>query len=318
VETHDAYLRGRYHWAKRTLPEIGRALEYFQKAVQLDEGYAPAYAGLADCYIILPMTSDARARDCFPKASDAAAAALRLDPSLAEGHASMATIRFWYEWDWAGAERCYQKALEINPSYVVARLYRAHYLSNTGAHTEAIAEIRRACRLDPFSPILNTLLAEFLYHDRKYEEALKECRNAVELAPNFWIARVILGKICEQTGQYDQAIAELSTARKLFEGATEPVALLGYVMAVAGRKREAEGILTELLVRAEGRYVPPANLALLYFGLGDTGQTLHWLERGVEDRDVRMTFLLDPKWDQFRNNSRFREILGQVGLEKNP
>jgi TolB-like protein/cytochrome c-type biogenesis protein CcmH/NrfG len=232
VETHDAYLRGRYHWAKRTLPEIQRAVEYFQKAVQLDETYAPAYAGLADCYIILPMTSDARARDCFPKASEAAVAALRLDPNLAEGQTSMGTIRFWYEWDWAGAERYYRRALEINPSYVVARLYRAHCLSNTGAHAEAIAEIRRACRLDPFSPILNTLLAEFLYHDRKYEEALKQCRKAVEIAPNFWIARVILGKICEQTGRYDQAIAELSTARKLFEGATEPVALLGYVMAV--------------------------------------------------------------------------------------
>ena len=259
-----------------------------------------------------------QSRDCFAKASEAAAAALRLDPGLAEGHTSMGTIRFWYEWDWTGAEQCYRRALEINPSYVVARLFRAHCFSNTGVHVEAIAEIRRAHRLDPFSPILNTLLAEFLYHDRKYPQAFKECQNAIEIAPGFWIAHLIMAKICEQTRQYDQAIAELSTARKLFEVNTESVALLGYVMATTGRTREAEAALSELLARAETRYVPPANLALIYAGLGDTEQTLHWLEQGLEDRDVRMTFLLDPKWDRWRENSRFRGILRQVGLEKNP
>ena len=316
VATHDAYLRGRYHWANRTLPEIQKAMDFFQKAVQLDPGYAPAYAGLADCHIILPMTSDAPSRDCFPNASQAAAAALRLDPNLEEAHTSLGTIRFWYDWDWAGAERCYQRALEINPSYVVARLYRAHCLSNIGAHAEAIAEIRRACRLDPFSPILNTLLAEFLYHDRKYDQAMNEIRNTIELAPNFWVAHLIRAKICEQTRQYDEALAGLSAARRLFEVNTESVSLLGYVMATTGRTREAEAALSELLACAKKRYVPPANLALIYAGLGDTEQTLRWLERGLEDRDVRMTFLLDPKWDKWRENSRFRGILRQVGLEK--
>ena len=262
------------------------------------------------------MTSDAPSRDCFPKASQAAAAALRLDPNLEEAHTSLGTIRFWYDWDWAGAERCYQRALEINPSYVVARLYRAHCLSNIGAHAEAIAEIRRACRLDPFSPILNTLLAEFLYHDRKYDQAMNEIRNTIELAPNFWVAHLIRAKICEQTRQYDEALAGLSAARRLFEVNTESVSLLGYVMATTGRTREAEAALSELLACAKKRYVPPANLALIYAGLGDTEQTLRWLERGLEDRDVRMTFLLDPKWDKWRENSRFRGILRQVGLEK--
>ncbi|MGA7906981.1 MAG: winged helix-turn-helix domain-containing protein [Candidatus Sulfotelmatobacter sp.] len=318
VETHDAYLRGRYHWAMRTLPEIQKAIGCFQKAVQLDPTYAPAYAGLADCHIILPITSDARSSDCFPRASEAVAEALKLDESLAEAHTSLGTIRFWYDWDFAGAERCYRRALEINANYVVARLYRAHCLSNTGAHHEALAEIRRACRLDPLSPILSTLLAEFLYHDRKYDQATIECRNAIELAPNFWIARLTLAKIYEQTRQPRLAIAELEMARRFSEGNTEPVSLLGYVMATTGKTSQAEGLFSELCTLSKQRYVPPVNLALLCAGLGDTKQTLDWLEQGYEDRDVRMTFLLDPKWDRFRQNGRFRKLLRQVGLDRIP
>jgi TolB-like protein len=314
-EAHDAYLRGRYHWAKRTMAETRRAIEYFRKATDLDPTYARAYAGLADCYITLPITSDLPSKECFPKARAAAAKALELETNLAEAHTSLGTIRFWFDWDWAGAEECYQQALKINSNYVVARLYRAHCLSNFGRHEEAIAEIQRAIKLDPLSPILSTLLAEFLYHSRRYDEAVAESLNAVELAPNFWVTRTNFAKVYEQTGEPARAIAELEVARAFSDGSTEPISLLGYVFATTGRHAEAEKMLAELLALADRKYVPPYSIALVYAGLRQDDRMLDWLERGLQDRDVRMTFLRDPKWDRLRKNARFQEILREVGLD---
>jgi adenylate cyclase len=314
-EAHDAYLRGRYHWAKRTFAETRKAIEYFRRATEADPTYAKAYAGLADCYITLPITSDMKSKDCFPRATTAVSKALELDDNLAEAHTSLGTIRFWFDWDWSGAHACYQRALQINPNYVVARLFRAHCLSNVGRHEEAIAEIHRAVRLDPLSPILNTLLAEFLYHARRYDEAVAGFHNAVELAPRFWVAHVNFAKVYEQTGEYGRAIAELELARTFSDGNTEPISLLGYIWAKSGRPTEAENILEELITLTRQKYVPPLNLALVYAGLEKEDLMFEWLERGLQDRDVRMTFLRDPKWDKWSENSRFREILRQVGLD---
>src|ERR1039458_3211568 len=314
-EAHDAYLRGRYHWAKRTFAETRKAIEYFRKATDAEPTYARAYAGLADCYITLPMTSDMPSKDCFPKARAAVSKALELDGNLAEAHTSLGTIRFWFDWNWSGAEECYQRALEINPNYVVARLYRAHCLSNAGRHEEAIAEINRAVRLDPLSPILSTLLAEFLYHARRYDQAVTQFHNAVELAPRFWIAHLNFAKGYEQIGEHGRAIAELELARTSSDGNTEPISLLGYVLAKGGRHTEAENALAELIALAGQKYVPPMNIALLYAGLGKQDLIVEGLERGIRDRDVRVTFLRDPKWDRLRENPRFREILRQVRLD---
>ena len=153
----------------------------------------------------------------------------------------MGTIRFWFDWDWAGAEECYQQALNINSNYVLARLYRAHCLSNAGRHEEALAEIKRAIKLDPLSPILSTLLAEFLYHARRYDEAVAEFQNAVELAPNFWVARVNFAKVYEQTGERGRAIKELEIAHRFSEGNTEPMALLALYFGGHRTKRRSRG-----------------------------------------------------------------------------
>jgi tetratricopeptide (TPR) repeat protein len=313
-EAHDAYLHGRYHWAKRTYPEIVKAIEYFGKAVERNPSYARAYAGLADCYIILPITSDMRSEECFPKASAAVTRALELDPALAEAHTSRGTIRFWFDWDWAGAEESYQKALALNGNYAVARLYRAHCLSNIGKHEEGLAEIQRGLRLDPLSPIMNTLYAEFLYHARRNEEALAQFHNALELNPDFWIARLNLAKAYEQTGHYDQAIAELQKARLLSGQNTETISLLGYVLAVSGEKEQARGCLSELFEIRKKKYVPPYNIALLQLGLEDKDAACELLAQGYQERDVHVTFLLDPKWDRLRGDPRFRKLIQQVGL----
>src|SRR5581483_10934622 len=213
-----------------------------------------------------------------------------------------------------GAEEAYQKALELNGNYAVARLYRAHCFSNTGKHDAALAEIQRALRLDPLSPIMNTLYAEFLYHARRYEDALAQFHSALELNPDLWITRVNLAKVYEQTSHYDQAIAELEKARLLSGQNTETISLLGYVQAVSGKKDAARSCLSELLETRKKKYVPPYNVALLYLGLDDKPAACECLAKGYEERDVHMTFLLDPKWDRLRDDPSFQKVIRQIGL----
>ena len=161
---------------------------------------------------------------------------------------------------------------------------------------------------------MNTLYAEFLYHARRYDDALAQFHRALELNPDFWIARVNLAKVYEQTRQYDQAIAELEKARSLSGQNTETISLLGYVLAVSGEEDQARNCLSQLLDLRKQKYVPPYNLALLCLGLEDKPAACEWLAHGYHERDVRMTFLLDPKWDRWRIDPRFQQLMQQIGL----
>jgi TolB-like protein/Tfp pilus assembly protein PilF len=310
----DDYLRGRFHWAKRRYPDICKAIEYFTAVLRRDPDHARASVGLADCHIVLPITSDVPSLSAFPKAKAAVDRALSIDDKLAEAHSSLATIKFWFEWDWGGAERSYQHAIQLNPNYSVAHLFYAHCLSNQGKHEPALEEILLARRLDPFSPIMTTLYAEFLYHARRYEEAKVEFAKALELDPYFWVAHICLGKLHERMGHYSQAIAELEKAREYSGGNSEALSMLVYVKAVAGEKSSAKDALKELIATEKRRYVPPYNIAVAYLGLGDRDETYRWLEKAHVDRDVHLTFLLDPKWDSLSSEVHFQDVVRRVGL----
>jgi TolB-like protein/Tfp pilus assembly protein PilF len=310
----DDYLRGRYHWAKRRYPDICKAIDYFNAVLQRDPEHTRAMVGLADCHIILPITSDVPSFSAFPKAKAALEKALSIDDKLAEVHTSCATLKFWFEWDWAGAERSYRHAIQLNPNYSVAHLYYAHSLSNQGKHEEALKEILLARRLDPLSPIMSTLYAEFLYHARRYEESRAEFIKALELDPYLWVAHICLGKLYERTGHYSTAIAELDKAREYSGGNTEALSMLVYVSSLAGNKGGAKDAMKELIDTEKRRYVPPYNLAVAHLGLGDKDETYKWLEKAYEDRDVHLTFLLDPKWDCLTCEERFQDLLRRVGL----
>ena len=175
-------------------------------------------------------------------------------------------------------------------------------------------EIQRACRLDPLSPILSTLHAEFLYHARRNQESISQSLKALDLEPDFWISHLNLARAYEQIGDYGRAIIELEKAGASSSGNSEPIGLLGYVLARSGKQSASEEKLEELIQLAKSRYVPPFNLALNYWGLGDKDTMFEFLEKGCEERDVHMTFLLDPKWDPLRSESRFILILEAVGL----
>ncbi len=285
-EAYDHYLHGRYHWARLTPPELLKAAEYFRKATQCDPEYALAYSGLADT-LSAAITSEIPAKDVFPEAKAAIALALALDPESAEAHNADATIKFWFDWDFEGAEAAARKAISLNSNYFLAHLYLAHVLSNVGRHDEALQAIQQARVLDPFSLITNTMYGQFLYHAGQLEASIQQFRATLDMEWRFWIAHICLAKSYEQQGMYSEALAACDAAGEFSGGNSEALSLAGYVYAVSGERARAEAKIQQLLEQRAKRYVPPYSVALVFAGLGETETALQWLEQAFEDRDVR-------------------------------
>lgn len=314
-DMHDLYLRARYLWNQRTSTSIRQAITNFHTALQMDPGYAPAWAGLATAYSVLPITADAPPRQMFSQARDAAARALYLDSTLAEAHVASGVIHLWSEWDWGASEQEFRRAIAINPSDSDAHMFLAHLFSDLGRHDQALTEIRAALRLDPVSAIVNTHHGHFLYSARRYQEALAPLQRALQLAPQFWVANIVLGKVLGMTKNHRQALAAFSRAHRYSHGNTEALSLRAHTLAMAGQTAAARRILRDLRRRAARVFVPPLHLALAHLALGEHTAALDELERALRERDVRLTFLaVEPRWDPLRAHSRFRSLLQRVGL----
>jgi DNA-binding winged helix-turn-helix (wHTH) protein/Flp pilus assembly protein TadD len=312
---YELYMKGRYYWNKLTPPDIRKSIEFFQQAIDLDPNYALAHMGLGEAYRSLPITSDAPPKEAFPLAKAAEARALEIDESLADAHANLVFTKFWYDWDWDGAEIEAHRALALNPNSADAHRAYAHLLSDLGRHDEAIAEAARARELDPLALITRTLESQFLYYAGRDVEAREKLTKTLEISPNFWVARLTLGKIYLRAGEYAEAVAEFTAARDFSGGNTEPISLIGYTWALAGNRAQALAVLDELHALSTQRYVPPHNIAMVYNGLGEDDKALAWLERAFDERDVRLSFLkVDSKWDRFRSHPRFADLIRRVGL----
>ena len=315
TEAYELYLKGRFFWYKRTPQATAKAAEYFQRALERDPRYALAYAGIADCYRTLPIMSDAPSRESFPKAKQAALKALEIDDNLAEAHSALGYVEYFFEWDWAAAEKEFQRAIEISPNYPLAHLGYAHLLSTLGRHEDALAEIDRAIKLDPLSPFVGTIKGQILFHARRYSEAIEEVNKALEIEPNFWIGQIVLCRSYERSAHYEQALKACRKAAEFSGEVSEATSLAGYTFAVSGQRQQAEQALQALRVTSETRYVPPYNFALLYQGLGNSDEALKWLEKAYEQRDVHMVFLpVDSKWDALRNNPHFIGLTKRLNL----
>jgi eukaryotic-like serine/threonine-protein kinase len=317
TEAYQIYLKGRYYWNKRTPATIDKAIEYFQQAVEKDPGFALAFVGLADCYDV--PANPLPPREKMPKAKAAAMRALQLDELLAEAHTSLARVLAVYDWDWAGAEKEFKRAIELNPRYAVAHQWYGGYFEATGRHDESIAERKRAQELDPLSLIMNFELGTAFYFARNYEQAIEQFQKTLELDPSFPPAYIFLPAVYEQTGMYNQAIAGFQKAITL-RGATSlgsslPMSGLGHVYAVSGRKREAQAVLDELKQLSRHEFVPADDIALIYAGLGEKDQAFLWLEKAYEERAFRLSWLkVEPRWDSLRPDPRFADLMRRVGL----
>ena len=311
AEAYQLYVNGRFYWERRTLEGLKKAIEYFQQATGHDPKYALAYAGLADSYALLGVFH-LPPREAFPKAKDSALNALRIDDRLAEAHAALGHIKVQYEYDWAGAEREYRRAIELNPNYATVHHFYALYLSEMGRFDEGIHEIKRAQELEPSSLIIHTNVGTILYQARRYDEAINQLKSVLEMNPHFDFARSVLGVSYLQKGMVEQAIAEF---QKRTTAATGSVADLGQAYALSGRRSEALREIDKLQELSKQRYVAPYNLALIYASLGEKGNALEWLEKAYEDRSTQLIWIkADPRLDKLRSEPRFKAVMRQMGL----
>jgi serine/threonine-protein kinase len=255
--------------------------------------------------------------DAYAKAREAAERGLALDPSLAELHASLAYVHRFHDWDWARAERGFQRALELNPGYATGRRWYAQFLSGLGRHAEAIAEAERALESDPLSLVIHTAVGDVLFFARRYERAIAYYRRCVELDPTFGPGHTDMARALEHLGRHDEAIAEFRAGMGRAAGAETPASTgLATLLAAAGRREEASTMLTQLIERAKTAYVSPYGIASAYAVAGENGMALDWLERAFAQRDGTLVWIkVHPRMDGLRAEPRFRELLARMRLD---
>ena len=318
TEAYHAYLRGRYFWNKRTENGLKKGIEHFRQAIEIDPCYAQAYAGLADSYVVLGSfgVGALAPAEAFPRAKEAAVRALEIDGTLAEARAALAYALANYNWDWAGAQREFLRAIELKPACTTAHhWYGLIYLTAMGCLDEAFAEVRRAHELEPLSLNINTDFGFLPYLMRQYDRAIDEYRKALELDQNFIYTHWKLGLAYEQKEMYEEAIKEFYKAIALSGGSAQALVLLGHTYAVSGRRGEALKVLDELGELSKRRYVSSYRVAAIHLGLEDKERAFEWLERAYEERDSWLAWLkVDPVLDDLRSDPRFADLVRRVGL----
>jgi TolB-like protein/DNA-binding winged helix-turn-helix (wHTH) protein/tetratricopeptide (TPR) repeat protein len=318
-EAYDLYLRGRDFANQRTPPTTAMALEYFERAVALDPDYALAWSALAMAHAASPMNSDAAPGAVWPRARAAAIEAVRIAPDLAEAQFAFGYVTWMFDWDWAAAERAFRQAIDRDPRYAQAHLSLGHLLSQMGRHAEAVPAVGRARELEPLFAMAFAMSSQVSFQAHDQVAALDHARQAIVLSGEFWVGYMVLGQAYEQLGQYQPALDALTTAARFSGDNSKPVSLRGYTLAKAGRARDARDVLDMLAAISRQRYVPPYAFALVHAGLDERDAVFAWLERAYAARDVHLMFLtVDPKWDPYRADPRFIDLLARCGFAREP
>jgi TolB-like protein/Flp pilus assembly protein TadD len=314
---NEAYLKGRYCWRKTTANGLSTAIKYFRQAVDKEPRYALADSGLADAYASIGLWGFGphSPQKAMQKAKQAAVRALQISDQLAEAHTALARVSFYHDWDFSGAEREYQRAIELNQNYPAAHAGYSMYLILMGRVEESLTEMQRAYALDPSSLLLNATGGERLYLARQYEAALEQLRKALEMEPNFFLTHIFLGLACEQVRKCEEAIAEFENALSLSGESPIAVATLAHAYAIAGRKRQAQNVLGDLENSLKNGRVPTYHMAAIYAALGDNDKAFDWLEKAYEERSLWMVHLkVAPKLDPLRSDPRFHDLLRRMNF----
>jgi len=318
TEAYQLYLKGRYFWNKRTGPDLQKAIDYFKQAIEKDPGYALAYVGLGDSYILLSGFGAARPQDSFPLAEAAAKKALEIDDNVAEAHTTLGFSLCVHHLDFAGSIREFERAIALNPNYATAH----HWFGDgpllaVGQFDRAIAEGKRALELDPLSVIITADLGADFLVARRYDEAIEQFHKAIDLDPRFYYAHWNLAQALEMKGDLRAALTEYKKAVELDD---DPfvLALLGQAYAKLGQRDEALKILAQLPQIAAHRYVPSYSYALLHMALGEKGKAVEWLERSYQEgAGLDVIFLkVDPMLDPLQKEPRFQALVAKVFAEK--
>jgi TolB-like protein/DNA-binding winged helix-turn-helix (wHTH) protein/lipoprotein NlpI len=306
------YLLGRHYWAMRTDESLRKAVEYFNRAIQEDPSDARSYAGLAQCYIVLPMVTTFPQAEAYPKSRDAANKAVALDDSLAEAHLAIAEVRFYQDWDFAGAEKEFKKTLDLNPNYSTGHQWYGEFLSLMARNEESFRELQTALALDPLSAIIHLQFGNALREARQYDRALDQYREALKVDPKFWPSFEAMHWAYRRQGKLMESIAPLRAAVQSW-GTDDLVTLVDQLPA-AYSKGGSKGYLRHCVKIHEHYARPWFYLAGDYGALGDRENALIALNKSYENRDIELlSLLVDPDLDFLRSDSRFQELIRKVG-----
>ena len=319
LEAYNLVLKGRYHRVRLTGAALEKSLECFTQALAVEPTYAQAHAGIALVHAIQAILSLAAPHTVMPDAKEAALKTLALDETVADAHAALAVVLHYYDWDWAGAEREYRRALELNPGDTFARSMYAHLLGDVGRVDDSVAEARSAVKRDPLSPFSQYTVSMVFSMARRFDEAITAAQAASELDPSFHWSYTSRGWGLAGLGKHDEAVESLRRATTLTPGDPLPQLFLGWALALAGRRQEALGILDNHDRRQRQEYVGGVMLAILSLGLDEHERAISWLEQAARQRDGLMAslgvfFVFDP----LRGDPRFQALIRRMNFHSTP
>jgi TolB-like protein len=318
TEAYQLYLRGRYHWNRRTPNDIKKSIEYLRQAIDNDPTYALAYASLAEAYILMPTYGVGIPKDAYPLARTAAERAIEIDPSLAEAHNALASIKANYDWKFSEAEIEWQKALNLNPNYATAHQWYGEHLMNMARFPEALAEMKRAQELDPLSLIINGLVGVCYRLNGENDKALDQLKKTLDIDPNFARTHLFMAGFYEETGKYDEAVDEFV---KFFTLSGEPSEKVLPLAAGVKRAYEAGGprayarAMAEIFGGYQGKAAPPPPVVAAYLvQAGEVDKAFALLEKAYEQRDEGLLMIKDPELDPIKSDPRYKDLIRRIGL----
>jgi DNA-binding winged helix-turn-helix (wHTH) protein/TolB-like protein/Tfp pilus assembly protein PilF len=304
LEAHQAYLKGRYYSSQWTLDGFKKSRANFERAIDLDPGYAEAYVGLADAYYVAA-TIHVAPQEAVPRARALAAKALQLDDSLASAHATLGLIKFRYDWDFDGAEREFQRAIRLNSQDVTAHQWYSELLTASGRVEQSIAEAKAAQAIDPVAPDVAWNVGFALLFGGRTREAIEQLKSAVDLNPQFWLTHSFLGWAYTEASEYEQALKEIDTSLKLDDNADTRTQLV-WLYAKSGRRADAQRTLDEMLERSRTTYVSPFYIAAGYASLGDNDHAFEWLRKACAEHAELLVFVnVAPNFATVRRDPRY-------------
>jgi DNA-binding winged helix-turn-helix (wHTH) protein/TolB-like protein len=315
AQAYQAYLQGRYLWNQRSESSLQAAIVQFRRAVELDPGFALALAALADAHTTLGYLGYVAPAGTFPVARPYAMKALELDPSLAQAHASLGYIKFYFDWDWNGARQEFVRAIELNPNDPTSHQWYAVYLLASGQPERAFAEVQIAHRLDPLSLAINTDVGFHHYYNGRYAQAVLQLRSVLEMKSDFLLARLWLARTLLEMGQFDAALAETAIAEAKVRNWSVLLAARGFTYGVAGKATEARAVLREMDALSRQRFVTSYGVALVHAGLGRADEAFQWLGRAFDERSHWLVWLrLDPRWKSLHHDPRFPALVAKMNF----
>ena len=313
AEAYEAYLKGRFFWNKRTEVDVTKAIKYFEQATQIDASYAAAYAGIAECYIVLNGYRILPPTEAYPKVRVAAQKALELDETLSEAHLALASLKWEYEWDSDGAEREYRRAIELNPNSATAHQWYAEKLAATGRQVEAVAEMKRAQELDPVSLAVGVVHGWVFYIGRQYDRAIEQYRKTLEMDPSFPMGHLYLGKALIQKGDLEGGLRECQEAARLADNHPFQLTWLAYANGMAGNKSEALRLLHQVEAVAQQSYVASHDIAAVHVSIGERSEAVALLNKAYEERFYSVLLMrIEPEFEPLRNDPGFERLVEMV------